>query len=323
MKLISKAVKLKEGNQKVDKADRRIDEQTLWRLAQEIDLPTSYWNGHTIHSGFAPDNILIFPYDRRPFRSNLGSYHPRFVLDVILGNPGTLRIGEINHRMEVGDCALIMPHQFNYAPDDDVIGGHHADQPGWVVVTFDLRESGAIESMRNAPRRMRPVDREFLRRLMEAYLAGKPPLQIAFHLSQLLESLCSAPTIPGKRQNIASSKPERDELLEKVNEYLYQNMSRAPKASDLAKGIGYSESQLKKLFRCYTGKNIVNHIRQRRLAEAARRLQTPGNNVTDVAKQLGFSSVNAFSRMFKVAYGLPPKQYEKVIQENGKPDMAR
>ncbi|HWL53061.1 MAG TPA: helix-turn-helix transcriptional regulator [Chthoniobacteraceae bacterium] len=304
-------------------ANKKIDEQSLWQLAEEISLPASYWNGQTIHAGFAPDNILIFPYDRKPFRSNLGSYHPRFVLDVILGHPGTLRIGEANYRMEVGDCALIMPHQFNYAPNDDMIGGHDASRPGWVVVTFDLREPQAIEALRNSPRRMRPADRSLLRRLMEAYRHGEPALHIAYHLSQLLHSLCGAPAIPGRRQNIESTHPERDELLEKINHYLYQNQSRALKASDLAKGIGYSESQLKRLFRCYTGKNIVHHIRHRRLAEAARRLQSPGSNVSDVARQLGFSSVNAFSRMFKMAYGLPPKQYEKVIQENGKLAASR
>lgn len=302
-----------EVNQEKASAQRR-DGTDLWSEAMRIGLPANYWHGRTIQEGFAPDNILIFPYDRKPLASNLGSSHPRFVLDIIMGSPGLLRLDDVNYQLASGDCALIFPHQFNYAPN--LTESDPKETAGWIVVTFDLREAAEIESLRHAPRRMQEQDYFRLEKLLQAYHQGEPPVVISYHLTRLLLGLCEAPKIPAGRCNVNSPLPERDELLEKINTFLSKNLNRPLKAAELAKGIGYGEAELKRRFRAITGKNIVQYIRQQRLSEAARRMQRSEGNLTDIAHGLGFSSVYAFSRMFKMAYGLPPKQYEKIILEN-------
>ncbi len=279
----------------------------LWPLIEGIKLPTNYWIGQQIQQDLVPDNILIFPVSRRSLSRNLGTFHPRFVLDIVTKTTHNLRIGEHHYLLEADECALIFPHQFNYGTVEQPNGD---DSPGLLTITFELANPKPIASLRDHPRRLRPCDIQILREVIMAYRQSSP-LALAHHLSRLLLSLCQATEIPAKRQRIPPNNPSRDLLLEQINSYLYNNREQSFTIETMAQSMGYTASQLRTLFRKHIHHtSLGSYIRSRRISAAARLIQTTDHNITQISQKLGFSSIHSFSRLFKATYGISPKQYE-------------
>lgn len=290
-----------------------VDMDRLWAQAKGISAPASSWIGRKIESTLVPDNILVFPHFRHATsQARTGTYHPRYVLDIITGSPGSVRIGDSNYLLEEGDALLIFPHQYNRTPNE---GPDHKGK-GWIIITFDLKDASSIQSLRNSPRKIRKQEVQLVTDLLQNYHQHGCELELSLLLSKLLRSLTTAPQIPASRYKVSTPDSERDELMEKINEYIFQNLENGSPTTELANQLGYSESQLRNLFRRTTGWSIGAYIRRQRLFEAARRLTVGENNITEIAAQLGFSSVHAFSHTFKTVYGVSPKQYEKMVREN-------
>lgn len=284
----------------------------LWKLTEKIVFPQSYWVGKKLDDDLTPDNILLFPYDRGPRPLSQGMYHPRFVLDIVTGNPGTVRVANQNHYLEEGDALLIFPHQFNRAPHEP----RHAAQGGWIVVTFELRSTDQIESLRNSPRRISTRERELLHALLKTWNEESSTLKLSLILSRLLLSLCEAPHAPGSKVQATLPINERDELLEKINQYIFKHLDKVSPQAGMAKNIGVTENQLRMAFSRLTGSSLGAYIRKQRLNEAARQLLVSKKNITQIAEIFGYSSVHAFSTSFKAVHGISPKQYEKISRNS-------
>lgn len=286
--------------------------ESCWSVVEKIPFPDNYWVGKKLDQDLTPDNILIFPYDRGPRPLSQGMYHPRYVLDIVTGNPGTARIGNQNHFLKEGDALLIFPHQFNRTPNEP----HNPDQPGWIVITFDLNHPEQVEVLRNSPRRIRKKERELLHRLLNAYQQDESALKISALLADLLLSLREAPASPQRQIQTDPTLNERDELLGKINEYIFKHLELVSPQAGMAASLGYSESQLRQIFSRLTGTSLGAYIRKQRLAEAARLLLVSDYNITQISEKFGYSSVHAFSATFKAVHGISPKQYEKISRNN-------
>ncbi len=281
----------------------------LWHEAHQIPPPLDYWNGLRLSQTLMPDNILLFPYSRATpsMKESYGNYHPRFVLDLCLGGEALYHLAGKEYRIGCGEAVLAFPHEPH---------GIHPVEKGkplsrWLIVTFELKGSEAVASLRGSPRRLGSRELELIATLQTAYKAGDP-LTLSATLARLLHSLGHASPLPKNREQPVSSQPERSRFLTLIERHLDTHTTVA----DLAEATGYSEHQLKTAFRKYTQSTPADYIRRTRLAKAARQLQSGAGTITEIADRFGFSSVYAFSRMFKTVYGLPPKQYEKLGRED-------
>ena len=61
-------------------------------------------------------------------------------------------------------------------------------------------------------------------------------------------------------------------------------------------------------------KTVIEYITGLKMKEARRLMREGNKNMTEIAMELGFSSVHYFSRMFKKASGLSPTEYIKTIK---------
>ena len=79
----------------------------------------------------------------------------------------------------------------------------------------------------------------------------------------------------------------------------------------LAEVFNYNYSYLSALFNKITSRTLFEYYQNRRM-EAARLLIDEGVfSITQISEMLGYSSIYAFSRAFKLYYGHPPKTYSK------------
>lgn len=75
---------------------------------------------------------------------------------------------------------------------------------------------------------------------------------------------------------------------------------------ELSRKVAMNECYLKKGFKTITGKTINEYQQHLRITKAKELLQLKGQTVSDVASQLGYSSISHFSTAFKKATGLKP-----------------
>jgi AraC-like DNA-binding protein len=94
--------------------------------------------------------------------------------------------------------------------------------------------------------------------------------------------------------------------VEQVIFLLKQNLAEPPALEELGKKIGCSHFYLSRIFSAQTGQTITQHLRQLRMERAADLLKLREHNVTEVALEVGYSSLSHFSAAFHETYGCCP-----------------
>jgi AraC-like DNA-binding protein len=117
------------------------------------------------------------------------------------------------------------------------------------------------------------------------------------------------------RQNIHTSlprrAPERAEIQE-LQAWLRSRLADPPALPEMAQKIGLSPAHFAVVFKQETGMTPLEFLTSARIDEAAARLRAGSRvNVTDVALDLGFSSSQYFSLVFKRLKGCTPRAWQK------------
>ncbi len=116
------------------------------------------------------------------------------------------------------------------------------------------------------------------------------------------------------KQNYVYCKSEYDrERLFFAKAYLSEHYYLAPTIVELARIAGINEYKLKNGFKELFGDTIHNYVNNYRLDMALQMLSTSGKKANQLAFDLGFSSLQHFSKSFRKKFGYPPNQVNKPI----------
>jgi len=103
--------------------------------------------------------------------------------------------------------------------------------------------------------------------------------------------------------------------LQKVIDYVEQNLNGDIELTRAAKIAGYSVPHFYRVFYAIVGCSVMEYARRRRLSNAKYDLINTNQNITDIAFKSGFNSHEVFTRTFKSAYGVSPKDFRKISVE--------
>lgn len=292
------------------------DPSVFKRHLKKLPPPPSLFTGARIEQSFAPDNIIFF---QRTDTSKLRpegvstNYHHRFELISVFERAAPVRIDRSSYQLQPGEGALIFPNQFHHFLDVE------KGDLDWLFITFECRHSEPLNALHDAPRVYDERAHDLLAQLVNEYVSPRrgtrDNLFISYTLGQLLEHLTTLPLIPESRRDIHSSDDLRDQILEKINRHVREHLNKAISIGDLAEALGYSVSHLRAVFRDRLGVSLGRYMRESRLSEAAKLLQSSESNVSEIGERCGFESLYAFSRAFRKAYGLPPRAYRQLVQQ--------
>jgi AraC-like DNA-binding protein len=95
--------------------------------------------------------------------------------------------------------------------------------------------------------------------------------------------------------------------------FMRQEMHQKLTVRDLAEAVSMSESSFAHSFKAATGLPPLQFLKQIRL-ERARKLLLNGNNVSETAAKVSYTSLSHFIFEFKRQFGAPPKTYAKRFQ---------
>lgn len=101
------------------------------------------------------------------------------------------------------------------------------------------------------------------------------------------------------------------EIAVRAAELLLQDLKNPPSLETMAHEVGLTTFQLSRLFGRVMGKSMPALLRERRMAAAARQLVETNQNIGDVAVDVGYYSISAFSRAFLRELGMTASEYRR------------
>jgi AraC-like DNA-binding protein len=138
--------------------------------------------------------------------------------------------------------------------------------------------------------------------LKRLYLEGKALELIAGSMAQFMP-----------RQNESKKKftlrPTDVERIHHAQTLIAQDFVEPPRLQEIAHAVGLSHPKLNYGFREIFGSTIFGYLRELRLNKAKALLDDGTMNVTEVAYEVGYSSLSYFAKAFKDHFGTAPGNY--------------
>lgn len=107
----------------------------------------------------------------------------------------------------------------------------------------------------------------------------------------------------------SSSSDASTVLAERAKDYIRTNLCSRLSTSDMARALDCSPGHLGVVFRKTYGETPMNYILRTRVGVARALLRETRLSISQVATEVGFSSLNYFSRVFKRHFGMTPSAY--------------
>lgn len=236
--------------------------------------------------------------------------------------------------MRQGDIVFYKPNSFHS------LRCNHTAAPNLFVVSFDC-DSPAMAVLENESFRLGDEERNLLARIVqEGYRVFDPPIDhprvpvlnrradAPFGSEQLIKLYLELLLVQiVRRQRERSASPERPsrlsttgkdnkdqalaaQLAEYVGGHLHEDLT----PERLCSVFAISRTQLKSLFRTYLGLPLTEYAGKQRIERAKSLIREQGGSCTEIAEQLGYSSIHYFSRHFKKATGMAPTEYARTVK---------
>lgn len=106
---------------------------------------------------------------------------------------------------------------------------------------------------------------------------------------------------------------EKNELLEKVIDYIHFNYYNEITIEELSMMAFLSQSHFCRLFKEYSGITVKEFTQKVRINEACIILRKSNKKIADIAAEVGYNDIKYFISLFKKLMGMTPNEYRKKI----------
>lgn len=275
----------------------------------ELEFST-FPNGHFV-------DLMPFQYGReacQPGHAFGPARRSHFLFHYVISGRGLLMSTDDNgektdHRLGEGEGFLIFPGQVNtYVADLD-------DPWEYVWVEFDgIHVKDDLEAVGLTPSSpvYRSLSSELRARMVEEmrYLVANreaSPLHLIGHTYLFLDYLLRSVDHPAEQPTGRLQGFYIREALDFVKEHYQEEIT----VEDIARCTGLNRSYFGKVFKSATGKSPQQYLIGYRMAKASELLKLTALPVAEVGRAVGYPNQLHFSRAFKAAYGVPPREWRR------------
>ena len=110
--------------------------------------------------------------------------------------------------------------------------------------------------------------------------------------------------------NVTLHKSHSDQLVKQVQEFIEQNFQHPIQVSSLAAMANITPRTLNRRFQASVAMRPVEYIQAVRIEQAKRLLELGDVSIKSLADQVGYDDISSFTRLFKRATELTPKEYQ-------------
>jgi len=116
--------------------------------------------------------------------------------------------------------------------------------------------------------------------------------------------------------NVELTSPD-ERLMNRVMKVINENLSNPNLSVEfIADKVGISRVHFHRKMKELTGQSPRDFVKNIRMKQAAKLLETKHHDITDVSIAVGFQSISSFSTSFKSIYGMSPTEYMKAHQSS-------
>ena len=108
----------------------------------------------------------------------------------------------------------------------------------------------------------------------------------------------------------------KQQVVANVQEYIRHNLDKRLSLNDLAAIFNFSPNYLSQFFTRYAGENFVEYITSERIKAAKEMLKKGTGPIYEIAGKLGYESAFYFSKVFKKAEGISPREYLRRLEND-------
>ncbi len=101
-------------------------------------------------------------------------------------------------------------------------------------------------------------------------------------------------------------------LVADVKAYLSERVNEKVTLEEICRHFGIGQTALMQKFRLETNQTVIEYFNELKIARAKVLLQNSSKSFTDIADELGFSSINYFSKLFKAKTGLTLTEFSRL-----------
>lgn len=99
--------------------------------------------------------------------------------------------------------------------------------------------------------------------------------------------------------------------VQRMQEYIEAHLDQEIDLAQLSRVSLFSPWYSYRLFKEHTGLTVADYIRRLRLSRSAMRLKNENVRITNVALEMGFGSVDGYTRAFRREFGCNPMEYAR------------
>lgn len=224
------------------------------------------------------------------------------------GNVGVAKNEKIFELSE-GDIIFYRPLEFHSMWTSD-------DTPVCVaIMSFSLEGSG-FSSLGDGIFKTERYEQRLISDALKLYKNSKDAvdpfsLQLAaIRIEELLLRLVTLQT-PEQTHHISAGARNYRKILSFLDTHLRENLS----TEEIAKECCSSVSNLKKIFKKYSGMGIMQYYNEKRMILATMLIKQD-MKMSEIAEELGFQNQNYFTETFKRHMGMTPTQYKKLTEKS-------
>lgn len=258
-------------------------------------------------------NNLIYHFDELNISKHHGGYesdwhlHSFYEIELLLSGEADFTVDNSNLHLKKGGCILFLPGS------TEKIRLYDKSE----ILTFRFRECIIRSAFMNAL---------YNKSFVSANLSEKLTDTIPEVLSETLALGCNdallKPAMKGIAQYITAlivgtadtdcestaSEQVIDPIILKAIMHIRLNIAQEITLKGLAKKYGYTPNYFSTVFKKETGKSFSDYLKSERLRLSDILLKTSDLSVSEIAKQVGFSTAAYFCRVYKNEFGITPGQ---------------
>ncbi|MBO5883146.1 MAG: helix-turn-helix domain-containing protein [Clostridia bacterium] len=155
----------------------------------------------------------------------------------------------------------------------------------------------------------------YVRRLSEAFGSGEsydkeyiePLLTLAFH--EIFKSVYTGESVSAEQNETRSKKASHSRYVSLIEAYVQKNYAERINLSTLAGELYLSTKQVSRIIKKEYDCTFSELINRKRMSAACMLLKNTDMKISDIIKQLNYTSENYFYVLFKKYYGVSPRNY--------------
>jgi AraC family transcriptional regulator, arabinose operon regulatory protein len=235
-----------------------------------------------------------------------------WLLIYTLGGRAFFRQEDVRFEVHAGDLVMFEPGTYHhYAPLEpdgwDCLWAHFIPRPAWINM---LRLPAAGQGLF----RLRVADRStrgLLRAAFFRVIKYSQTVPVSFGQELAMSALDEIAWLLARESALSAGEKRVSPSVRCVMECLAEDLAGKHTLAALARVAHLSPSRLTHRFKEETGEAVIAYLLRQRLQHAARLLELSGQRIKEVSQTVGFASPFYFSRQFRKAFGVSPREYAK------------